>query len=74
MFSLFFTEPPVYDYESVLKCDTVKYADYFQQMLQAGIYLPPSQFEVCFVSAAHTDEDIDKTLEAVDVCLQKIGV
>ena len=72
MFSLFFAEPPVYDYESVLKCDTIKYAGYFRQMLQAGIYLPPSQFEVCFVSAAHTEEDIDKTLEAMDFCLQAI--
>lgn len=72
MFSLFFTESPVYDYESVLKCDTVKYADYFRQMLQAGVYLPPSQFEVCFVSAAHTEQDIAKTLEALDIYLKNI--
>lgn len=72
MFSLFFSEPPVYDYETVLGCDTGKYAAYFRRMLPAGIYLPPSQFEVCFVSTAHSDEDIDKTLEAMHICFKKL--
>ncbi len=72
MFSLFFTEGPVYDYESVLRCDTRKYAQYFKQMLYSGVYLPPSQFEVCFVSDAHTQEDIDKTLQAIEVSLDTL--
>ena len=69
MFSLFFTEQEVYDYETVLSSDTDKYALFFRQMLQAGIYFPPSQFEVCFVSGAHTIEDINKTAEAVNLAL-----
>lgn len=72
MFSLFFTEGPVHDYESVLRCDTRKYAQYFKQMLYSGVYLPPSQFEVCFVSDAHTEEDIDKTLQAIEVSLDTL--
>ncbi|NLN86961.1 MAG: glutamate-1-semialdehyde 2,1-aminomutase [Syntrophomonadaceae bacterium] len=72
MFSLFFAAPPLNDYESVLRCDTDKYANYFRQMLQAGVYLPPSQFEVCFVSAVHSQQDIAKTLEWLDICLNNI--
>ncbi|MGE5418378.1 MAG: glutamate-1-semialdehyde 2,1-aminomutase [Acidobacteriota bacterium] len=64
MFSLFFTEEEVHDYESALTADTELYAKFFAGMLQRGIYLPPSQFEVCFVSCAHTLEDIERTAEA----------
>ena len=71
MFSLFFTEQEVYDYESVLNCDTEKYARFYRELLPAGIYFPPSQFEVCFVSAAHTIDDIDKTINAVSQALDK---
>ncbi len=69
MFSLFFSNGPINDYETVLRCDTRKYARFFQQMLYSGVYLPPSQFEVCFVSDAHTEEDIDKTLQSLEVSL-----
>ena len=53
------------DYASALVCDTKKYASYFSWMLEAGIYVAPSQFEAMFVSAAHTEEDIEKTAEAI---------
>lgn len=72
MYSLFFTAAPIYDYDTVLRSDTMKYAEYFREMLGSGIYLPPSQFEVCFVSAAHTEADIDKTLEAIDICFNRL--
>ncbi|MCX5780895.1 MAG: glutamate-1-semialdehyde 2,1-aminomutase [Firmicutes bacterium] len=72
MFSIFFTEQRVFDYESVLSCDTAKYARFFRGLLQAGIYFPPSQFEVCFLSGAHSQDDLDKTAEAVHIALNTI--
>lgn len=64
--SLFFTEGPVYDYASAKNSDTASYANYFRHMLERGFYLAPSQFEAMFVSAAHTDSQIDSTLEAAE--------
>jgi glutamate-1-semialdehyde 2,1-aminomutase len=64
MSTLFFTKKEVRDYSSALTADTKRYAAYFREMLNRGIYLAPSQFEAGFVSAAHTDSDIDKTIEA----------
>ena len=64
MFSIFFTENSVYDYESAKKSNTKRFAEFFKNMLQEGIYLAPSQFEANFISMAHTESDIKKTLEA----------
>ena len=64
MFTLFFTKGPVTDFDSAKSSDTDKFGSYFSSMLEAGIYLPPSQFEACFISAAHTRQDLDKTIEA----------
>ena len=64
MFTLFFTGDEVYDYGSAKKSDAGRYAKYFQGMLQAGVWLPPSQFEACFTSLAHTAKDIEGTLKA----------
>lgn len=64
MFTLFFSDNVVSDYDSAKRSDTGLFSKYFNQMLNRGIYLPPSQFEACFVSASHTKEDIDKTLES----------
>jgi glutamate-1-semialdehyde 2,1-aminomutase len=64
MFTLFFTEGPVTDYESAKRSDTKRFAEYFHFMLERGIYLAPSQFEAAFVSATHTDEDIERTVSA----------
>ena len=64
MSTLFFTSQPVTDYRSALQADTKRFAVYFREMLERGIYLAPSQFEAGFVSIAHTEEDIDKTIQA----------
>jgi glutamate-1-semialdehyde 2,1-aminomutase len=64
MFTWFFTDQPVTDWDSAKRADTAKFAAFHRAMLEQGIYLPPSQFEAAFVSAAHTDEDIRKTQEA----------
>jgi glutamate-1-semialdehyde 2,1-aminomutase len=67
MFTLFFNTRPVTDYISATKSDTDRYAKYFKAMLKAGIYLPPSQFEACFISTKHSQKDFDKTIAAVQV-------
>ena len=63
MFKVFFGAEPK-NYQDVLKCDKDGYLTFFHRMLASGIFLPPSQFETNFLSAAHTEEDLDKTLEA----------
>ena len=65
LMSVFFTREKVIDYKTAVSSDTGKYADYFNGMLEQGIYLAPSQFEAMFVSAAHTQEDLQKTGEAI---------
>lgn len=64
MACLFFHEGPVKDYAQATASDTKRYAKFFWGMLERGVYLAPSQFEAAFMSAAHTDADIDTTLEA----------
>jgi len=64
MFTVFFTSKEVVDYETALTSDVERFARYFRSMLEQGIYLPPSQFEAAFISLAHTDEDIEKTITA----------
>jgi glutamate-1-semialdehyde 2,1-aminomutase len=64
MFTFFFTEGPVTDWESAKRSDTARFGRFFRAMLERGVYLAPSQFEAAFVSAAHTEEDIAKTIEA----------
>jgi len=62
--TFFFTSEPVTDYETACKADTGLYAVFMQRMLSQGIYLPPSQFESAFISAAHTNADIEATIDA----------
>jgi glutamate-1-semialdehyde 2,1-aminomutase len=64
MFTFFFTDQPVTDYESAKRSDTAMFGRYFRGMLERGIYLAPSQFEAAFLSAAHSDADIDVTVQA----------
>ena len=64
MFTFFFTDGPVTDWESAKRCDTSRFGDFFRHMLDRGVYLAPSQFEAAFLSAAHTDADIEKTIAA----------
>lgn len=63
--NIFFTPDPVVDYTSAQKSDTAAFGRYFHYMLDNGVHLGPSQFEAMFVSAAHTREDIDQTLELI---------
>lgn len=60
----FFTDRPVHDYASALTADTQRYAAFFRAMLARGIYIPPSQFEAWFLSGAHTERDVDRTVKA----------
>ncbi len=62
---LFFTGEEVVDNTSAQKSDTQAFRDYFSYMLSKGIYLAPSQFEAMFISAAHSSEDLEETLDAV---------
>ncbi|AGY76730.1 glutamate-1-semialdehyde 2,1-aminomutase [Clostridium autoethanogenum] len=65
MFAIFFTkDSEVRNYEDAKKCDTALFAKYFQHMISKGIYIAPSQFEAIFLNVKHTEEDIDKFLEA----------
>ena len=64
MMTLFFTDTEVFDYASAKTSDTARYAKYFREMLDRGIYLAPSQFEAAFVSTALSDEDIEATIAA----------
>jgi len=64
MLTLFFTDQKVSDFDTAKTSDTSKFAGYFNAMLENGVYLPPSQFEAWFVSNAHTQIDLDKTIEA----------
>jgi glutamate-1-semialdehyde 2,1-aminomutase len=64
LLTLFFSSEPVTDYAAAKACDTKRFAGFFRGMLQRGVFLAPSQFEAMFVSAAHTDQDIDRTLAA----------
>jgi glutamate-1-semialdehyde 2,1-aminomutase len=64
LLTIFFSDNPVCNYEDAKKSDTARFGQFFQGMLHRGIFLPPSQYEAFFVSAAHSDSDIDMTIEA----------
>jgi len=72
MFTTFFQEGPVTDYASALRSDAQRFGRFFQGMLENGVNLAPSQFEAGFVSLAHTDDDIGRTLEAADRALANL--
>jgi glutamate-1-semialdehyde 2,1-aminomutase len=70
MITLFFNAEPVHSYEDAKRSDTRLFARFFREMLARGVYLPCSQFEAAFVSAAHTDDDIDHTVAAAGEALR----
>ena len=72
LFSVFFTEQPVTDYESALTSDTGLYGRYFHYLLENGIYTAPSQFEILFLSAAHTEEDMEKTCRVIEAAAREV--
>ena len=73
MFTWFFTPGPVTGWESAAKSDTEAFARFFRAMLENGVYLPPSQFEAAFLSAAHTPEDIQQTVAAAKQAFVECG-
>ncbi len=72
LMTVFFAPDVVLDYADAKKSDTARYAAFFNAMLDRGIFLPPSQFEALFVSAAHTEEDIERTIVAARESLKAI--
>jgi glutamate-1-semialdehyde 2,1-aminomutase len=69
----FFTSSPVRDYQSALAANTTAYAAFFRGMLTRGVYGPPSQFEAWFLSAAHTDRDINATVRAAQAAMRDVA-
>jgi glutamate-1-semialdehyde 2,1-aminomutase len=72
MFCAFFSKGEVIDWPTASQCDTKAFAKYFLAMLNEGIYLAPSQFETAFVSAAHSEADIEKTIAAAAKCFKLV--
>jgi glutamate-1-semialdehyde 2,1-aminomutase len=72
MFGLFFSDGPVHNYEDAKLSDLNKFSRFHRGMLEHGVYLAPSQFEAGFMSLAHTEEDIDFTLEAARAVLSNL--
>jgi glutamate-1-semialdehyde 2,1-aminomutase len=72
MFTTFFTDLPVKDWSSAKRADTSRYAEFFRAMLQEGVYLAPSQFEAGFLSSYHSEEVVEKTIEAAQNAFQRI--
>ena len=73
LLTLFFSDDSVTDYASAKGSDTQRYARFFREMLSRGVFLAPSQFEAMFVSLAHSDEDIGRTIKAARQSLKAIG-
>ena len=73
MWTIFFNEGPVTDFESANRSNREKFARFFHLMLGEGVYLPPSQLEAAFFSAAHAKKDIVQMIQRVDRVLKKIG-
>jgi glutamate-1-semialdehyde 2,1-aminomutase len=73
MFQVFFTHEDVYDYRSVKTADVEQFKAYHSSLLEKGVFIPPSQFETCFVSEAHTTHDISATLDAMAFALGELN-
>ena len=71
MFTVFFSSTDVEDFAGASNCDTDAYARFFHAMLASGFYFPPSQFETCFVSLAHNEDDISRLADAVSASVAK---
>ena len=72
MFTIFFSSAPVIDEASAKRSDTQKYARFFHRLLEEGAYFPPSQFEACFLSTAHTDGVLEKALKAIHAAFRDL--
>jgi glutamate-1-semialdehyde 2,1-aminomutase len=72
MFTFFFTDQMVTDWDSAATCDTAAFGRFHHAMLDAGVWLPPSQFEAAFLSIAHTDGDIEDSIAAAREALSQL--
>jgi glutamate-1-semialdehyde 2,1-aminomutase len=72
MFCAYFTEQPVWNLADALRSDRKRFAQFFHGMLSEGVYLAPSQFEAGFVSTAHTDDDIQRTIDAARTVMGRL--
>lgn len=72
MFQIFFTDQQVVDYVAAQGSDKAKFMRYQLELMKRGIFVPPSQFETCFISTAHTNEDVTKTLEVMDSAIREL--
>ena len=73
MFQIFFASNPITDYVTAKSSDTKKFSIYFRELLKQGVFIPPSQFETCFLSTAHSKDDLESTIEAFDNALRKVS-
>jgi len=72
MITAFFTDKEVVDFETAKTSDLEKYAKFFRLMLEMGVYFAPSQFEASFLSTAHSDDDIEETLNKVEDAFKQL--
>ena len=73
MYQVFFTNEEVIDYACAKHSDAKMFMRYFHELLRQGVFIPPSQFETCFVSAAHSEEDLKQTINAFDKALGNVA-
>lgn len=73
MFQLFFTDIAVQDYISVKTADNRRYMEFHGRLLKQGVFVPPSQFETCFVSWAHSEKDLEETVRAIEESLMPVA-
>ncbi|HEY0196327.1 MAG TPA: aminotransferase class III-fold pyridoxal phosphate-dependent enzyme, partial [Methanobacterium sp.] len=71
MFQMYFTGKDVYNYQDAKTADTLKFDKYFHKLLEEGVFIPPSQFECCFISLKHSEDDLRCTLEAIAEALKE---
>ena len=74
MIGFFFTNEKVINFETAKSSNLDFFASYYREMAEQGVFLPPSQFEGLFLSTAHSDEDIEKTLQAIEHSFSKLHV
>ncbi|KZX10377.1 glutamate-1-semialdehyde 2,1-aminomutase [Methanobrevibacter filiformis] len=72
MFQLYFNSEDVFNYDDAKKSDVNKFNDYFHELLKKGIFIPPSQFECCFISSAHTNEDLENLALSIESALRTV--
>ena len=71
MFQLFFTDKPVFDYASTMAASNAKFMEFHAELLRRGVFVPPSQFETCFISSEHSTQDIQRTVTAAAEILER---